>query len=1052
MMTETLIGRNHPAATLRAEIARAGDSHGGLVLVTGEAGIGKTTLVTDAMTQARHAGALVVSGACWDSDSAPGYWPWTQVIRALRRAVGEPRWQSVLQAAGPGLAVLLGEATTGDDAGPDGADSEFRLFDAVTTAIVSVSQQRPLVVVLDDLHWADAASLRLLEFAAQHTWFERVLLVGTYRDVEIEAAGHPLRPLVGPLIAKATTVTLTGLDAAGVAELMTRTAGTAPDPSLVAEVHRRTGGNPFFVEQTARLWHSGGSVTAIAPGVRDALSRRLSMLPPPVSELLTAASVLGREFQRQVLAATVAEPAAVVDRMLDQAAAARLVTVLGAGRFSFAHDLVRETLYSTLDEQARQSLHAAVVRTIDRAPALAEHVLPADLARHAYLAGPRLDPRLAVDILLAAAADAGRRLANDESIGHYRRALELAQDPASRVRITVDLGRRLYHSGEADLTWQHFEEAVALAEQLDDPELSAWLALVVFRHGAGGDTHSELRHRLIETAHQQLIGGTPVGGSIDQLAQELIMRSEVRARTGHDDEALKFSLWARHDMAWGPGSAHEREALTAEMEEVGRRSADVDTEAVAASFRWVALVELGDPRYLEQVRSFVTIVGRDSSPRLRMSSIVDRLIIATMAGRFDEAESLLAELDTLEHTGPSEFAYMGRHLAWALAIARGRFDEADEVLAGLTDTDHPYRSLALAITAVERGDAAVALRHLGAAEGELAVDPYPRSATRLWLRLQAQLAAATGDPTLCARVREALTPYRGEWAVSLWGCDISGPLDLWLAQVDSAQRRWNDAVAGFAAAGDSADRMRARPWAVRARLGQARALTARGAPGDADTARQLLAEVRREATSLGMAQIIDQLRPDSPASPAADTAYEFRRENATWRLGFGGEVAHMPDAKGLRDLHLLLSRPGVDIPAVELLDPQGGEIVVAAHRMGGDPILDDEAKARYKRRLAQLDSEIDRAAGHGDSHRLASLESERSALLDELRVAAGLAGRTRRLGDAAERARKTVTARIRDTLRRLDQVHPALAEHLRATVSTGATCRYSPPAAIDWLL
>jgi tetratricopeptide (TPR) repeat protein len=1051
-MSTTLIGRNHPAATLRAEIARAGDSHGGLVLVTGEAGIGKTTLVTEAMTQARQAGALVVSGACWDSDSAPGYWPWTQVIRALRRAAGE-QWPTAAQAAGPGLAALLGEAPADKDAEPDVADSEFRLFDSVTTAIVAVSQQRPLVVVLDDLHWADAASLRLLEFAAQHTWFERVLLIGTYRDVEVEAAGHPLQPLIGPLVAKATTLTLTGLDAVGVAELMTRTAGTAPDRALADEVHRRTGGNPFFVEQTARLWHSGGGATAIAPGVRDALSRRLSMLPPSVSELLTTAAALGREFQRQVLAVTAAAPAAEVDRMLDQAAAARLVTALGAGRFSFAHDLVRETLYDALDEPARQALHATVVRTIDRTPALAAHVLPADLARHAYLAGPRLDSRLAVDTLLAAASDAGRRLANDEATSHYRRALELVEDPARRVRIIVDLGRRVYHSGDSDLSWQHFEEAVALADQLDDLELAVWLALVIYRHGADGDSHSELRRRLIETAHRRLIGGTPAGGNVDQLARDLIMRSEVVARSGHDDEALKFSLWARHDMAWGPGSAREREALTAEMEEVGRRSADVDTEAVAASFRWVALVELGDPRYLEQLRSLVTIADRDSSPRLRMSSIVDRLIIDTMTGRFDEAEALLAELDTLEHTGPNEFAFMSQHLGWALAVARGRFDEAEQALAAVTGSEHPYRSLALAITAVERGDTAGALRHLGPADQELAVDPYPRSVTRLWYRLQAQLAAATGDPKLCALARDTLTPYRGEWSVSLWGCDVSGPLDLWLAQVDAAQQRWDDAIAGFAAAGDSADRMRARPWAVRSRLGQAQALAARNAVGDADTARQLLAEVRREATALGMTQVIEALRPvDASATPTATAEYEFRRDNATWRLAFGGAVAHMPDAKGLGDLHLLLSRPGVDVPAVEMLDPAGGEIVVAARRMGGDPILDDEAKAQYKRRLSQLDTEIDRAADRGDRHRLASLESERSALLGELRAAAGLAGRDRRLGDEAERARKTVTARIRDTLRRLDPVHPALAEHLRATVSTGATCSYRPPTPLPWRL
>ncbi|MDT5026790.1 MAG: hypothetical protein QOE61_3216, partial [Micromonosporaceae bacterium] len=454
-MTPALIGRDHPAAILRAEIARAHDSHGGLVLVTGEAGIGKTTLVTSAMAEARQLGTLVVGGSCWDSDSAPGFWPWTQVVRGLRRGASAQEWKEAQTSAGEGLAVLLGEATS-----TEGADS-FQLYDAVTTAVVSVSQSRPLMVVLDDLHWADAASLKLLEFATQHTWFERVLLVGTYRDVEVESAKHPLRPLVMPLVAKATTVTLTGFDRAEVAALMVRTAGSTPDPALVDEVHRRTGGNPFFVEQTARLWHSGGSITAIAPGVRDAVTRRLSLLPAPVVELLTTAAVLGGQFHRQVLAAAAAAPVAQVDRLLGQAVTTRLVSGLGAGRFSFAHDLVRETLYDSVDEAGQQARHVAVVHAIDRSPTLAKHVFPTDLARHAWLAGPELDGARAVDQLLAAAADAGTRLATEEAIGHYRRALQRVEEPLRRARITLDLGRELFHTGERVEAWHYFDAATA---------------------------------------------------------------------------------------------------------------------------------------------------------------------------------------------------------------------------------------------------------------------------------------------------------------------------------------------------------------------------------------------------------------------------------------------------------------------------------------------------------------------------------------------------------------------------------------------------------------
>lgn len=1049
-MSAGLIGRAHPAAVLHDEVSRAMAGHGGLVLVAGEAGIGKTSLLTAAMAQARASGALVVAGTCWDAESAPGFWPWTQVLRAVRRGVGQADWAAARQAGGAGLSVLLGEG--GPDANDTALDGEFPLFDAVTSAFVALSQRRPLVVALDDLHWADAASLRLLRFAAQHTWSERVLLIGAYRDVEVEAPKHPLRALMVPLSVKATTVTLTGLGRDEVAELMARTTGKAPAPALAEEVHRRTGGNPFFVEQTARLWHSGGSLLAVAPGVRDALDRRLALLPEDVTALLATAAVLGREFPRQVLVAASGTPDAGVDRLLAQAEEARLVAVRGVGRYGFAHDLVREALHDGLPERTRQELHAAVVRAAEASPELAVQVLPADLARHAYLAGPLLEPEIAVRRLLAAAADAGERLAADEAISHYRRALERVREPARRVRVLIELGRSVYHLGDKSEGWQLFEEAAAIARETGDGELLAWVALVVHPHGRPGGSRTELRQSLLREAYRLLIGEGAEAATPEQLAQSLIVRTEALARTGRDDEALMFSLWARHDLNWGPGGAREREALTAEMEQVSRRAADTGTEALAASFRWVALLEMGDPGYLEQLSVFLAAAERDGSLRMRISQLVDQAVIDTMRGRFAEAEELLARLRASEGHPHADFTFMQYHLEWALAMQRGRFAEADRLLAQLDVQDHPYLPLVQAITAVERGDVGEALRLVAAAEAYSRHDPYPTSVTRLWLRLRAQLAAATADPGRCAGAREALAPYRGEWAVSLWGCDVGGPLDLWLAEVNAAERRWDDAVAEYTAAAESAERMQAAPWAVRARAGLARALAARDAPGDASTAARLREKVAREAAELDMAHLAGQ--PPSPPDGAAPEAgaCEFRREDATWRLRYAGRTVHLPDAKGLRDLHELLSHPGTDIPAVELADPPGGPAALAARRLGADPVLDETAKARYRERLEQLDEALDAAARRDDRARRAALESERDALLAELRAAAGLGGRTRRLGDDGERARKAVTARIRDTLRRLDELHPELAAHLRASVSTGNACGYHPDPAPPWRL
>ncbi|MEU8447635.1 ATPase [Streptomyces sp. TSRI0445] len=1180
-MTPALFGRDHPAGVLRSEIARATDSHGGLVLVTGEAGIGKSTLVTDAAHEARRRGALVVGGSCWDSDNTPGYWPWVQILRGLRRSATATEWAAAQEASDGRLAVLLGDpaavATGGPHGGEPGAEAgapgdtgptggewtgggppgwgssegaeAFGLFDAVTTALVTVSQSRPLVVVLDDLHSADPASLRLLEFAAQHAWFERLLLIGTYRDVEVEAPGHPLQQLILPLVSRAAaTLTLTGLGRDEVGALMTVTTGREPAPQLVDEVHRRTGGNPFFVEQTARLWHSGSPVSTIPPGVREAVRQRLALLPEPVVSLLTSAALLGREFRRQVLAVVHGAPVPHVDRLLESAVVARVVVPRPSGQYAFAHDLLRETLYASLDDAEARERHAAAVRALDAHGGLGDAVPPGALARHAHLAGDALERDRRLDLLLAAARDASGRLADEEAAGHYRRALAVASDESGAagrgpdlrraVLIGLDLAGQLRHAGESAEAQRLLDGAVARARELDDPELLGRVAITLHGDGFLGGPGVSTKGLLAE-AHRRITGKEGQESlSDDRLAQELAINFMALARSGSDDEALAFSLWARHDSVWGLGSAVERLGLTDEMTVVGRRTQHHDMEMHAASMRWVALLELGDPAFLDQFRTFVRLAELTALPRFALGIAVDTSLIASLQGRFAEASTALAD-DALapENNDHAVFGFMAHHLRWALKLLQGHFAEAEEVLAELPASGYPHPGLLEAITAVEQGDATPALRLI--AEHADRAAPYPRAFMPLWLRLLAQTAALTGDPRLIARAEDELTPFTGQWVVSLYGCDISGPVDLWLGMLAAARDDQDTAVAAFAEAAASSDRLGARPWAVRARLCLAHSLLARSDAGDgsfagdADRARRLLGEVAREAGELALdhmetdasalratpplagsatasaataalapataasdasaATSVSRTQGPAPdpsgsgggsgagggvaavpgrekaaaepgreraaAPPGPDTAAaqdgasaEFRRNGPVWQLRWDGVTVHIPDAKGLRDLHSLLGLPGADVPAVRLLAPEGGDLAVAAGQFGGDPVLDEEAKRRYKEHLDRLDAEIDRAAARDDTQQVEKYGRERQALLDELRTAAGLGGRTRRLGDQTERARKTVTARIRDTLRKLDTLHPALAAHLKASVTTGTTCAYRPEHSPDWRL
>ncbi|MGY1577334.1 ATP-binding protein [Streptomyces sp. MN13] len=1079
-----LLGRDGFLRAVRLHIERAGTGHGGLLLITGEAGIGKTSLTGHAMREARRQGMTVVRGSCWGADGTPGYWPWTQVIRGLRRTARAEAWKAASDGAGAAWQALMGGEAKAEET------EQFLLFDAVTTLLITAAQHQPLLIVLEDVHWADAASVALLEFAAQHMSLEPALIVATCRDVEIERPDHPLRDRLRALMSRATTLALTGLGAADVAELMHRTVGRAPDDRLVAAVLGRTAGNPFFVQEAARLWADGHEVTEMSASLHAALQQRLELLDDAVVACLGAASVLGRRFGTDTLASVTGASPGQVRRWLAQAEDAALVERERSGTVLFKHDLVRETLYGGLDSRSVRRLHAAAVRALRGTATTPDVTLPVELARHAHHAYEELDCDEAVDLLLSAARHAENRLAHDEAVGHYGRALDRLGDTASarRVLVGLDLGMALQLCGEHERSWRVFAEAAASARELDDPLLLGRTALTLYGADGRGDT-ALLKPRALQWAHARLVasgaktaahggaGAHDVGPrapransslpvtdagelmlSQSHLAQHVAAGVIAGARAAGDDDTLHIGLWARLQAEWGPRAAGDRHALATELVDVSHRRGDRWTEHVAMSMRWVAALESDDPRYLEDFHAMVAMADADGSPRLRLTAIIDRSVVHGVMGRFAEATGLLDASEAMSAPGANYYRYFVTHHRWTLLVLQGRFAEARRLLNELRTQQHPYLELIQALTELEAGErpAAPALRPGAGAGGDTVLH---LSVTPLWLRYQAQAAAASDDPAWCDNARAGLTPYAGQWLVSLFGWDISGPATLWLGLLDAAQQRWDSAVRHLTDACRSADRLQALTWSLRARLELAAALAGQGARDERYVA-ALLDEATTQAHELGMTHLLARVEHltarhtsahHAGDGPPPGASYEFRRNGAVWRLTYEGRTVHMPDAKGLRDLHRLLSRPGGDISAVRLLNPDDDAVAVV-HGMGADEVLDDEARRRYRRHLERLETEIDRAVERGDDEAAAAHDRERAALLEELRRYTGLAGRSRRLGDPRERARKNVTARIRDTLRRLDEQHPALAAHLRGTVSTGTMCRYTPDQDIRWQL
>ncbi len=823
-------------------------------------------------------------------------------------------------------------------------------------------------------------------------------------------------------------------------------------------MHRRTGGNPFFVEQTARLPDTAGPVAA---GVRDAVERRLALLPTATVDLLRAAAVLGHEFEHDLLVAIAPTPDA--GSWLEPALTTRLVAPTGPDRWAFTHDLVRERLAATLPDDDRRALHAAVVRALAARPG--PPAPAATVAHHARLAVPRLPAADAVGHLLTAARDAGARQAAEEAVRHYRAALSLDDGGSAHVRL--ELATQLDQAGELDAAREACATVVAESRASGDAELLARAALGLHRLGnPGGEPGAEIA--LMDEARAGLArrpGAAPAltarvlaaagmartHQAVDaDTALELSTQAVALARD-HDDEALGWCLLAHHDAIWEPGSARARIAVLDELTAAARRARDRELEALSSFLRTVALLELGSPAFRTEFATFEALTARGRLPRHRYLALSRQGSLATLTGRFDDARVAIDDaLAFGERVGEVDRMRVWRDQTWALELLRGHVSAAEEVARTSTPGD-PYVGFLEGLTAAHRGDTGVALRRL--ADVERLARGLPRWFAPMWLVFQAQLAAATKDDELCARARTAIAPLAGGWAVLFGAGVVWGPMSLWAAIVDAAQERWDEAVTGFTAAVEDAELLDAGPWAVLGRAHLAEALLARGGAGDAEAAASALDRAVREAERLGMAAAVARfthLGAEAERSAAAGPDNAFRFDGQVWTLRFAGRTVHVRDAKGLHDLRTLLGRPGTDVPAAELLDPTGDAALARSRALGADPVLDDRARSAYRARLQSLDGMIREALGRQDDRRAAALDREREALIDELRSATGLAGRGRRLGDVTERARQAVTARIRDSMRRLRDVHPELAEHLDTAVVTGASCSYRPPSPTPW--
>jgi len=529
---DILVGRRLAVGALRSAVDAAVGGAGGVVLLAGEAGMGKTALASEAVAYAKARGAAAVWGTCWEGGGAPGFWPWIQVMRAL-----------TAEADGTGEAVLAELTGVSAERGAGLGDESafrFRTYDLAATHVRRQAAQRPLVVVIDDLHWADLSSLRLLVFLARQLHDAAALVIGTYRDVEVAVSDHPARPLLGELAEQAELLHLTGLTQDELGQLLEQVCEQRPPPPLVQAVHDRTAGNPFFAQQIARLLAAQGVpldralVTGVPPAVGDVLARRLARLAGPVVDLLAVASVVGRRFPITMVAAVADVPAERAMPLADSAVRAAVLEHDEPGHLRFSHDLFRDVLYDGLPAARRSALHLSVAGLLE------QHAGPAataaEVAYHRSMAWPLGDRDRAVTALIEAAREATARTAFDEAAAHLRRAVDVAGGAMAVDLATLcEYGDALRRAGHGEEARAALLGAAARARAIGDTALFARAAFGAHRV----TTLTELsRFRVIALLEEVLAALNAEGTADGSPARWLLSASLARELADGPDRDL----------------------------------------------------------------------------------------------------------------------------------------------------------------------------------------------------------------------------------------------------------------------------------------------------------------------------------------------------------------------------------------------------------------------------------------------------------------------------------------------------------------------------------
>ena len=721
----TLVGRDTELAELVRGLDDAFAGRERLFLLGGEPGIGKSRLADELMGHARARGARVLVGRCWEAGGAPAYWPWVQALRTYLRETDREALRAQLGEAGADLAAVLPEVRDllPDLPPPIAVDSEgarFRLLESVASFLRNAASATPLALFLDDLHAGDASSLLLLRFVAGQLAGAPILIVGSYRDTEV---GPELAEALAELSREPAVLRLAlkGLSESDTSRLLELTMGHVPADELAAEVQAETQGNPLFATEIGRLLASEGSRAAvpgklpIPDGVRETIGQRLQRQSERCREVLALASVVGREFDPDLLGRVSGLEEDELFEALEEAATARLVGGVpeSSGRLRFSHILVRDALYEELSAPRRLRLHRAVAEALEALYARNPEPHLAELAHHYLEAGIALADK-AIEYAQLAGDRAASQHGYEEAARHYASALRVLDatgsgDADRACELLLSLGEVQSRAGSGQEAKRALQRAATLAGQAGRSDQLARAAL------AYGGRFAWAR------------------ASTDPALVPLLERA--LAAVGEQDSRTRVMLLARLAAARRDDPERERRVRLAEQAvEIARRIGDPVTLAAALEGQWIAVEGpetlsrgdgiaqgerlialgeqigdkervfaghdyrlhcfwmLGDRAGVEvELEALGMLADELRQPAQRWHLGTGRTVLALMEGQFERAEQLISETLALGQRSESWNAVVSQRLAlFVLRRAQGRLAELEDTIGRST---HEYPAL-----------------------------------------------------------------------------------------------------------------------------------------------------------------------------------------------------------------------------------------------------------------------------------------------------------------------------------------------------------------------